>query len=149
MVLEGGCMKDAWKQTVIVLCVLGVLCAATVLPAIAMELTVIMPGGQSVKVTVEPQDTVEQFKKKVYSISELSPLNQVVYKGDQELDRKRTLSSYNIKDGDTLTVKHGVIGAPTRKSDSGTLWVILGFLIIIGSGIFFMRKKPTQDDTVR
>lgn len=142
-------MKDALKQTVIVLCVLGVLCAATVLPAIAMELVMIMPGGQVIKVAAEPNDTVEHLKQKVYSISDLNPLNQMVFRGGKELDAKQLLSSYSIKDGDTLIVKHGIVKAPTRKADSGALWVVLGFLAIIGIGIFFMRKKPSRSTDLR
>jgi hypothetical protein len=142
-------MKGAWARVLVVLCVFGVLCAAAVPPGSAMELTVVMPGGQVIKVAAEPQDTIEQVKQKVYSASELSPLNQVMFKGGKELDNKQLLSAYSIKDGDTLIVRHGIIGAPTRKSDSGTLWIVLGFLAIIGTGIFFMRKKPSGDTDLR
>ena len=142
-------MKGAWARVLVVLCVFSVPWVAAVPSVSAMELTVILPGGQAIKVAAEPQETIELVKQNVYTISEISPLNQVVFKGEKELDNKRLLSDYSIKDGDTLIVRHGIIGAPTRKKDSGTLWVVLGFLAIIGTGIFFMRKKPSGDTDLR
>lgn len=138
-------MKDTRKRTVTVLCLLGVIYAATALTGFAMELMVIIPGGQMIKVAAEPSDTAEQIKKKVYSISDLNPLNQIVFRGGKELDDKKSLSSYGISDGDTLIVKHGMVKAPTRKTDSGDLLIVLGFLVILGAGFFFMRKKPSRN----
>jgi hypothetical protein len=114
-------------------------------PASALDITVIMPGGQALQVTLEPDNTIAQLKAKVYSASELSPLNQLVFKGKQQLDEKRTLASYNIANGDTLIIKHGVLNAPTQKEKGAGIWILLTIVIIIGVGVLFMRKKPNRE----
>ncbi len=114
----------------------------------AMNLTLALPGGQAIQVTAEDNTSVEQLKKKVFGVTEISPMNQILFKDDKKLDNARALSSYSIKDGDTLRVEYGVITVKARKGDSGILWIIIGFVVIIGAGVFFMRKKPS-DDTSR
>jgi hypothetical protein len=111
----------------------------------AMNLTVQLPGGQTVQVTAEDNTSVEQLKVKVFGVTEITPTNQIIFKGDKRLEDTHTLSSYKIKDGDTLRVEFGVVATKSVKSDSGTLWIIIGFIAIIGTGVFFMRRKPSDD----
>ena len=113
--------------------------------AFALDLVVVMPGGQDLSVTVEPENTIAQVKDKVYNASELSPLNQIMFKGKQKLDEKRTLASYSIKNGDTLLIKHGVLSAPTQKEKGNGLLIFLTLAAIVGIGIFFMRRKPNRE----
>jgi hypothetical protein len=96
-------------------------------------------------VNAAPEETVQQVKQKVYAMSEISPLNQVVYYKGKRLADDQTLASYSIGEGDTLRVEHGVLNAPTAKEKSGMGWILLTILIILGSGIYFMRKKPSRE----
>jgi hypothetical protein len=130
------------------------LCCAVMLwvsgrPAGAMELTVLMPGGQTLKLVAQPDETVDQLKKAIYSISNISPYNQTMYRGDSELSGPKSLASYGIGDGDTLQVRHDIHPVPTSKEHTGTIWIVLGFVLIVGTGVFFMRKKPAKDDVSR
>jgi hypothetical protein len=111
----------------------------------AMNLTVQLPGGQTVQVTAEDNTSVEQLKVKVFGVTEITPTNQIIFKGNKKLEDTHALSSYGIKDGDTLRVEFGVVATKSEKSNSGTLWIIIGFLVIIGTGVFFMRRKPSED----
>jgi hypothetical protein len=113
--------------------------------ASAMDVIVVMPGGQAMNVTIKPENTIAQLKEKVYSASELNPLNQIMFIGNQKLDEKRTVASYSIANGDTLLVKHGVINAPTQKEKGNGLLIFLIMAAIVGIGVFFMRKKPNRE----
>ncbi len=113
--------------------------------ASAMELTVILPGGQTLTVSSEPNHTVRQVKQRIYAISEINPLNQILYYKDKRLEENHTLSSYHIGEGDTIRVKHGVLNAPTSKEKSIFWRIALILLAILGIGIFFMRKKPSRE----
>ncbi len=73
-----------------------------------MNLTLALPGGQAIQVTAEDNTSVEQLKKKVFGVTEISPMNQILFKDDKKLDNARALSSHSIKDGDTLRVEYGV-----------------------------------------
>lgn len=112
-----------------------------------MELNVVISTGQSFKIKADSEDTVKKLKDSIYTITEISYLNQVVFKGKQELNDKNTLASYSIKDGDTLYVHHGVESGPIGKSSSGLLPIIIMLLVILAIGIYFMRKKPSADNT--
>ncbi len=114
----------------------------------AMNLILQLPGGRTVQVTAEDDTSVEQLKEKVFGVTEMTPTNQIIFKGNKQLEDSHSLSSYKIKDGDTLKVEFGVVATKTKKTDSGTLWIIIGFVAIIGTGVFFMRRKPS-DDTPR
>jgi hypothetical protein len=111
----------------------------------AMELNVVITTGQSLKISANSEDTVKKVKDKIYTITEISYINQAVFKGNQELKDKNTLASYSIKDGDTLYVQHGVESGPVGKSSSGLLPIIILIVIILAIGIYFMRKKPSAD----
>jgi len=113
--------------------------------AAAMGLTVVLPGGQKLNVSAAPEETVQQVKVKIYAMSELNPLNQSVYYKGNRLEEDRTLSSYAIGDGDTLRIEHSVLSAPTSKQKSGMGWILLALLVIIGVGVFFMRRKPSRE----
>jgi len=114
----------------------------------AMNLTILLPGGQSIQVTADDGTSIEGLKEKVFRVTEINPTNQIMFMGGKKLEDSQTLSSYRIKDGDSLRVELGVIASKTKKTDSGMLWVFIGFVIIVGTGVFFMRRKPT-DDTSR
>lgn len=111
----------------------------------AMQITAVLPGGRALAVSAEPEDTVEQVKQKIYVMTEISPLNQLIQYKNKTLDEKKTLSSYGISDGDTVRVEHAVLEAPTRKDRSGMGWVLLAIVVIIGIGVYFMRKKPSRE----
>ena len=133
-------MKNIW----IVLSVLALFFSA-VSVASALDIVILMPGDNAVAVTIQPDNTVAQLKDKVYVMSELSPLNQILFKGKERMDDKRTLSSYNLANGDTLRIKHGVLSAPTSKEKGNGIWILLAMVIIVGIGIYFMRHKPNRE----
>ncbi|MHB9027669.1 MAG: ubiquitin-like domain-containing protein [Candidatus Latescibacterota bacterium] len=137
-------MQDR-RGIMIVMLVLTVLLLPCRNIAGALDLTVILPGDQTLRVSAAPEETVQRVKEKVYAMSEVNPLNQVVYYEGNRLEDDRTLSSYNIGEGDTLRVEHGVLNAPTSKEKSGMVWILLTILVILGVGIFFMRKKPSRE----
>ena len=72
-----------------------------------VEILVRMPTGQTVTVQAEPENTVGDVKEMVFDITNIHTINQLMYKGDRELDDDKTLSSCGISDKDTLTVKYG------------------------------------------
>ncbi|MDP2983233.1 MAG: ubiquitin-like domain-containing protein [Candidatus Latescibacter sp.] len=115
--------------------------------ASAMELNVVISTGQSFKIKADSEDTVKKVKDSIYTITEISYLNQAVFKGKQKLNDKNTLAFYSIKDGDTLYVHHGVESGPIGKSPSGLLPIIIMLVVILAIGIYFIRKKPPADNT--
>lgn len=109
-----------------------------------MDIIVVVPGGRELKITAEPEDTIAEVKEKIHYIAAISPLNQYIFKGNTRLKDKETLVSYNIENGDTLLVKHGISKAPTKKEHGG-IWIFLAFLAILGVGFLCMRKKPSRE----
>ena len=106
----------------------------------------VLSTGQSLKINTNPEDTVKKLKVKIFNITEISYLNQAVYKGDQVLNDKRTIASYSIKDGDTLNVRLELQKSHTSKAKSGILPIIIMLVIILAIGIYFMRKKPSAEN---
>lgn len=135
-----GIIKRIWIVMVSLVLLFSAVGAAS-----AMDITVILPGGQALAITIEPENTIAQLKDKVYSASEINPLNQIVYKGNRKLDEKQTLASYSIANGDTLVIKHGIINSPTQKEKGNGLWIFLIMVAIVAIGVLFMRKKPNRE----
>jgi hypothetical protein len=111
----------------------------------AMELNISLSTGQSLKINVNSEDTVKKLKDKIFDITEISYLNQGLYKGNQKLNDKKTLASYGIKDGDTLNLSLELQSSPTSRGKSGVMPILIMLAVILAIGIYFMRKKPSAD----
>jgi len=70
-----------------------------------MEINVRTPEGRKIKIKVDPNDTVEDVKKKVEEKLEIPVPEQTLFFNDDELDDPTTLDENGIKDGDTLNLQ--------------------------------------------
>ena len=113
--------------------------------ACGMEVHVRMPTGQSVSVQAEPENTVGELKGMIFDITNIHALNQVMYKGDRELDDDKTLAFCGISDKDTLIVKYGSKSSEKRKKGYGGYIKILLPLLIIAV-IAYKIKKIMSDE---
>jgi ubiquitin C len=69
-----------------------------------MQINVKTPDGKTIPVQVEPNDTVEDVKKKVEDKTGIAVPDQTLLFDGDELDDPTTLADNNIKHGDTLTL---------------------------------------------
>ena len=110
-----------------------------------VEILVRMPTGQTVTVQAEPENTVGDVKEMVFDITNIHTINQLMYKGDRELDDDKTLSSCGISDKDTLTVKYGSKTTGKGKKRYGKYIAFILPLVIIAV-IAYKIKKIMSDE---
>ncbi len=109
--------------------------------AYGMKITVVTSVSKTVTVQAEPEDSVADVKEFVFNVIEIHPENQVMFKGDTLLDNSKTLASYGISDGDTLTVSYGRSKSAAKDKGAGGLIKIVVFIVILAVIITVVKKK--------
>jgi len=129
--------KVSWTLSVFIM----VLAFFSVGAANGMKITVVTSAAKTVIVQAEPEDSVADVKEFVFNVIEIHPGNQMMFKGDTLLDSSKTLASYGISDGDTLTVSYGRNTPTAKGKGSGGLVKIVVIIVILAVIITVVRKK--------
>ncbi len=61
-------------------------------------------SGESITLDVEPADTIDNLKAKIYDIKEIPPEIIILKYSGNTLENNKTLSDYNINKEDTLNM---------------------------------------------
>ena len=67
-----------------------------------MHIFVIIQTGKTIKLEVEPCDTIENVKAKIQAIEEIHPEQQRLFLAGQDLENFKTLADYDIQDESSL-----------------------------------------------
>ena len=70
-----------------------------------ITITVTMPGGERLSLSVTSLDTLIELRKKIEELSGKSLNNQILMSGSIELIGSKNLKQLNIEDGASLTIK--------------------------------------------
>jgi hypothetical protein len=130
-------MKSEWGKRYAFLLFIVIISFSVSVDTFGLELLVNMPTGQTVTIQIDPDKTVGDVKEYIYDITDIHPVNQIVFKKNRELDVTQSLASYGIEDKDTLTVKYGNVSTGSVKRNGGFLKIIaiLITLAVLALGI--------------
>jgi hypothetical protein len=95
-------------------------------PANAMQVYIHVIGGYNWVIDVEPFDTIEDIKQKVYDRSGYSPSIQNIIFMNKTLQDGRSLSDYNIQRESTLNVVLTTFGSPPTLNFSSAGAILPG-----------------------
>ena len=138
---NGGYMHIARKVCWSLLVFTLVLAFTSIGSAYGMKIIVVTSAAKTVAVQAEPEDSVADVKEFVFNVVEIHPENQMMFKGDTLLDNSKTLASYGISDGDTLTVSYGRNKSASKDKGSGGLVKIVVIIVILAVIVTVVKKK--------
>ena len=78
------------------------LLAAMSVQASAMQIFVKTQTGKTITIEVEPTDSIEATKQRIFEKEGILPENQLLIFNGEQLDEGKTLSDYNIQKESTL-----------------------------------------------
>ncbi len=107
-------MKRSTRRLFAVFLSLFLLVAMSV-QASAMQIFVKTQTGKTITIEVEPTDSIEAFKEKIFEKEGILPENQLLLFNGEQLDEGKTLSDYNIQKESTLRLEVQQTGTQVRE----------------------------------
>ena len=91
------------------------LLAAMSVQASAMQIFVKTQTGKTITIEVEPTDSIEATKQRIFEKEGILPENQLLIFNGEQLDEGKTLSDYNIQKESTLRLEVQQTGTQVRE----------------------------------